>query len=185
MNKLTLGIASVAVVSASFVGASRADPPAPRPPSQVDTLFQSAEGKWTCDTTFVAGALGPRAPETKLKATIDIKKDLGGFWYSGEWQMEKTKITPATLVKFAVGYDPLARTAVLVRYDSGGTAALETAPGATPDKQVFVGDAHLAGTTKAKVRETVTRKSPADLEHMFEVDTGRGFQVTSTDVCKK
>jgi len=185
MNKLNLGIASVAVVSASLVGPTRAEAPAPKPPSQVDALFQSAEGRWTCDTTFAAGALGPRTPETKVKATIDIKKDLAGFWYSGEWQMEKTAAAPAALVKFAVGYDPLARAAVLVRYDSGGTAALETAPGATPDKQVFAGDVHLGGRTKAKIRETVIRKSPADLEHLFEVDTGRGFQVTSTDVCKK
>jgi hypothetical protein len=38
---------------------------------------------------------------------------------------------------------------------------------------------------KNKVRETMTKKDAKNVEHTFEVDMGKGFQMFGTDVCKK
>ena len=38
---------------------------------------------------------------------------------------------------------------------------------------------------KMKTRETMTRKSPKEVEHKFEADMGKGFQVMGTDICTK
>jgi hypothetical protein len=65
-----------------------------------------------------------------------------------------------------------------------GSFWLEHAPGATPDKIVFVGDGMMMDM-KNKVRETMTKKDAKNVEHTFEVDMGKGFQMFGTDVCKK
>src|SRR3954469_6616418 len=71
-----------------------AAPPAPSP--ELDTLFKSYAGTWKCDTTFPAGGMGPGSPEQKATATVKIQKDkdLGGFWYRGDYMVKKTKTFP-------------------------------------------------------------------------------------------
>ena len=146
--------------------------------------FKAYEGNWKCDTTFLAGAMGPGSPEMKAKTEVKFKKEAGGFWYRGEYKMKKTKTSPALAATIMLGYDAAAKAAVSVSYDSLGSFWVEHAPGATADKITFVGDGQMNGM-KAKVRETMTVKDPKTVEHTFDIDMGRGFQGLGTDVCKK
>jgi hypothetical protein len=134
--------------------------------------------------TLKPGALGPGKAEAKARATFKVRREAPGFWYRGEYAREATPVAPPIQAVFVVGYDTLARAPIGVRYDDWGTVILETAAGATPDKQVFVGDAHMVGM-KGKFRDTMTVKAPGQMEHTFEMDTGKGFQLLFTDVCKK
>jgi hypothetical protein len=176
------------VVSASVAAAALAQGPvAPvptRPSPQVEAFFKAWEGAWKCDTALSASALGPA---TTTKATLDIRREAGGFWYRAEYARQGTKAIPPIQAVMVVGYDTAARAPFGVRYDSWGSAVFETSAGATPERQVFVGDAHMTGTPgmKAKFRDTMTLKSPSELEHAFEMDTGNGFQLMGTDVCRK
>jgi hypothetical protein len=179
------------VVSASIAGAALAQGPvAPvplRPSPQVETFFKAWEGDWKCDTALLAGALGPGKAAATTKATLNFRREATGFWYRGEYAREGTKAVPPIQAVMVVGYDTAARAPFGVRYDSWGSAVFQTSAGATPERQVFVGDAHMTGTAgmKASFRDTMTLKSPSEMEHAFEMDTGKGFQLMGTDVCRK
>ncbi len=176
-------LVAAALLSASSQAlAQGGGPPAPDP--EIDTLFKGYEGSWKCDTTFAPGAFGPGSPEMKASSVVHIKKDLGGFWYRGEYELKKSKTVPGMKAVFNFGYDPGTKTALNVTFDSMGSASIETAAGATPELQTFVGEGYMAGK-KVKMRETMTRKGPKEVEHSFEVDMGKGFQKLGTDLCKK
>jgi hypothetical protein len=160
-----------------------AAPPAmPTPSPELDTLYKG----WKCDTTMAAGAVGPGSPELKVKSQVKIAKakDLGGFWYRGEYEIKKTKTVPGFKGTFMLGYDALSKAALNVSYDNTGAAGLATGTNATGDTVTFVGDSYMMGQ-KMKTRETMTKKSPKEVEHKFEADLGKGFQLMGTDECKK
>jgi len=176
MTRLNLGIALVTVAGTYLAGVGGARAQAPT----AETFFQSYEGSWKCETTR---PVGPQAPDTKAEVTITIKKEAGSPWYRGEYDLKRTKAVAPLQAVFLFRYDPAAKAPVMVRYDSAGSATLQTAPGATPEKAVYVGDGHAMGRT-LKVRDTLTKKGN-ELEHTFEMDLGKGFQLMGTDVCKK
>jgi hypothetical protein len=159
---------------------------APTPSPELDALYKSYEGSWKCETTYPAGALGPGAPEVKTTTTVKIKKDkdLNGFWYTGEYQAKKTKGFPGMRAGFALGYDAGSKTALFMGADSMGGNINAAGTGATADNLSFVGEGYMMGQ-KVKVRETMAKKGPKEVEHTTEIDMGKGFQPAGTDVCKK
>jgi hypothetical protein len=165
-------------------GATAVAPIPVRPSPQVDTFFKWWEGDWKCDITFTAAALGPGKAEATAKASLKVRKEPNGFWYRGEYEREGTHVIAPIWALFVVGYDTVAKAPLGVRYDSWGSVVFETAAGATPEKQAFAGEAHMAGMT-AKFRDTMTLKAPNEMEHTFAMDRGKGFQLMFTDLCKK
>jgi hypothetical protein len=181
--------AAPAAAEKAAAPAAPATPPAPtepaKPAPEIDALYKSWEGNWKCDTTFVAGSMGPGSPEVKVKSEVKIKKDLGGHWYRGEFKVKKTKTNPGFSGVFMLGYDTGAKAPVNLTFDDMGGYAVETgAPGASAEKIVFTGDGHMMGA-KMKFRETMVKKGDKEIEHSYESDTGKGFQPVGTDVCKK
>jgi hypothetical protein len=83
-----------------------------------------------------------------------------------------------------MGYDSKAKQALNLSYDNMGTASLAVAPNPAGDSVVFVGESYINGM-KAKTRETMSKKGPKEVEHRFEADLGKGFQLMGTDACKK
>jgi hypothetical protein len=169
---------------APAAAAAPALPSAPAP--ELDQLFKGYEGNWKCDTTMAAGSMGPSSPELKVKSMVRIAKakDLGGFWYRGEYETKKSKTVPGFRGTFLMGYDATSKTALNLSYDSTGGASLATASNASGDTLTFLGDSYMNGV-KAKTRETMMKKGPKEVEHKVEVDLGKGFQVMGTDDCKK
>lgn len=164
-----------------------AAPPAmPAPSPELDTLYKGLEGSWKCDTTMAAGSMGPNSPELKVKSMVKIAKakDLGGMWYRGEYEIKKTKTVPGFKGTFMLGYDAMSKAALNVSYDNTGGAGLATGTNATGDTVTFVGESYMMGQ-KMKTRETMVKKSPKEVEHRFEADMGKGFQLMGTDECKK
>lgn len=176
------GDKAAAPAAAAPAAAAPAGPPKPAP--EVDALFKGWEGNWKCDTTFAANSMGPGSPEVKTKSEVKIKKDLGGFWYRGEYKIKKSKTMPGMEGIFMLGYDTGAKSAVSVSYDAMGGYAVETSPDATADKLVLVGDGHMMGM-KVKMRETMTKKGDKEVEHTFDIDMGKGFAPMGVDACKK
>ena len=145
----------------------------PHPPPQIDTLMKRWEGNWSCDNA------------NQGKVTVNMKKEMGGFWYVGEYVGTGTKAAPPIRSAVVFGYDTGAKAPIMLRYDNMGTVVLSMALGATPDKQVFVGEAHMLGGKTAKFRDTMVWKSANEMEHTFEMDLGKGYQALPIDVCKK
>jgi hypothetical protein len=164
-----------------------AAPPAmPTPSPELDNLYKGLEGSWKCDTTMAAGAVGPGSPELKVKSQVKIAKakDLGGMWYRGEYEIKKTKTVPGFKGLFMLGYDAMSKAALNVSYDNTGAAGLATGTNPTAETVTFVGESYMMGQ-KMKTRETMIKKSPKEVEHKFEADLGKGFQLMGTDECKK
>ena len=156
------------------------------PSPELDKIYKGLEGSWKCDTTMAAGAVGPNSPELKVKSMVKIAKakDLGGMWYRGEYEIKKTKEVPGFKGMFMLGYDAMSKAALNVSYDNTGAAGLATGTNPTADTVTFVGESYMMGQ-KMKTRETMTKKSPKEVEHKFEADLGKGFQLMGTDDCKK
>jgi len=144
---------------------------APKPPPELDELYKVFAGTLKCDSTFAAGAMGPGSPETKLKTTVRIRKDLDGFWYHGDYESQKSKTQPSMKGVFYLGYDPATKQALITGVDNAGGASWGTGQ-KQGDSIVFEEQSFMFGM-KVKVRETMT--SGDTLGHKIEVDTGKGF----------
>src|SRR5262245_19901812 len=64
---------------------------APKPAPEWEAFAKGWEGSWKCETTVPAGSMGPGSPEQKAQVNVKVKKDYGGFWLVGNYDMKKTK----------------------------------------------------------------------------------------------
>jgi hypothetical protein len=162
-----------------------AAPPAamgpPKPAPELDATFKSLEGNWKYDTTFAANAMGPGSPEIKAKTTIKFKKDLGGFWYRGEYETKKTKEFPGMKGTVYLGHD--GKQVLTANVDAMGGMASGT--GVVSGNTITLNDEGFMMGNKVKMRETIEKKSDKDVIHKFEADMGKGFQPMGEDICKK
>lgn len=156
--------------------------PMPKPSPEWEAFSKSGEGSWKCDTTMPAGAMGPGSPEMKMQGTAKLKKDLGGFWLVGAYEVKKSKTMPGMKGAFSMG-SPDGKNLVSINMDSMGNTAFTSGPlGA--DGGTTMGEGFMMGA-KVKVRETIQRKSEKEMYHKFEIDMGKGFMVAGEDSCKK
>jgi hypothetical protein len=154
----------------------------PKPAPEWEAFAKGMEGNWKCDSVMPAGAMGPGSPEMKMQTTVKIKKELGGFWLGGNFDMKKTKTSPAMNGRFTIG-SPDGKTLVSSMIDSVGNTAYTTgALGA--DGGTTVGDGIMMGA-KVKIRETTQKKSDKEMFHKVEVDSGKGFMSMGEDTCKR
>jgi hypothetical protein len=183
---VTAAAATTTKAAATPAPTTAAAPELAKPSPELDTLYKGLEGSWKCDTTMAAGSMAPNSPELKVKSMVKIAKakDLSGMWYRGEYEIKKTKAIPGFKGTFMLGYDALSKAALNVSYDNTGGAGLATGTNATGDSVTFVGESYVNGQ-KMKTRETMTKRGPKEVEHRFEADLGKGFQVMGTDECKK
>ena len=153
----------------------------PKPSPELDAAYKGMEGSWKCDTTFAANAMGPGSPEMKLKTTIKFKKELGGFWYRGDYDSKKTKEFPGAQGTVYLGQDGKQ----LLTANVDGMGGMSSGTGVlTGDTITFSEEGYMMGQ-KVKVRETLQKKSDKEVVHKFEVDMGKGFQPMGEDACKK
>ena len=170
--------------AAAAPAAAPAAPPAPPTPAPELTAFaKNFEGSWKCDSKFPAGAMGPGSPEMAGKSTVSIKKDLNGFWYKGLYEIKKSKTVPGMKAQFSFGYDPGGKQVLLTGTDSMGSGWFAGGP-IQGDSVTTVGDMFMMGM-KAKVRDTMSKKSDKEVFHKIEIDMGKGFQSIGEDTCKK
>ncbi|HET6148809.1 MAG TPA: DUF1579 family protein [Polyangia bacterium] len=177
----TFALGSIAV--AQTPASKPAAPAMPTPSPELEAFMKGFEGSWKCDTKFAAGSMGPGSPESSAKTAVKIKKEFDGFSWHGEFKLGKTPAMPAMSGVFQVGYDPGTKQATFVSYDSMGSAMMGAGP-ISGDSATFTEEGFMMGM-KAKVRETMTKKSPKEITHKVEIDQGKGFQLMAEDTCKK
>lgn len=175
--------AAPAAAAAKPAAAAPATPQMPTPSKELEAFMKGFEGSWKCDTKFAAGSMGPGSPEVSGKTAVKIKKDFGGFSWHGEFKLEKSKTMPAMSGVFQVGFDSGSKQATFLSYDSVGSALMGAGP-ISGDSATFTEEGYMMGM-KAKVRETMTKKSAKEITHKLEIDQGKGFQPMAEDTCKK
>jgi len=173
---------AAAAPAAAAPAAAAAPMAAPKPAPEWEAFAKGWEGSWKCETTVPAGSMGPGTPEMKAQVTAKVKKDFGGFWLVGNYDMKKTKTTPAMKGTFTLG-SPDGKTLVSTNMDSMGGSAYSTGPLAA-DGGSTTGEGIMMGN-KVKVRELTQKKGDKEIFHRSEVDMGKGFVVMFEDSCKK
>ena len=156
-------------------------PPGPPTPSkELEAFMKPFEGTWKCEATFPAGTMGPA--EVKAKGTAKFKKDLGGFFWKGDYQLAKQKDVPPLSVQFWIGYDPGSKELTFTSVDSMGGTSLESGK-PEADTVTTTGEAYMMGH-KVKIRETLWHKDKTG-GHSAEMDMGKGWMSMGKDECKK
>jgi hypothetical protein len=130
-----------------------------------------------------AGSMGPGSPAFTVPSTVKFKKDLGGFFYVGTYEMKKSKTFPGIRGVIYIGYDTGPRKFTLVGVDSMGSVAVESGA-VEADQLTATGETTMMGQ-KMKVREVMGIKGPKQAFHRFEMDMGKGLMPMGEDDCKK
>jgi hypothetical protein len=158
--------------------------PMPTPSKELEDYMKKFAGTWKCDTRFPAGAMGPGSPEMTAKTTVKIKKDLGGFFYKGEFSLPKSKTMPMAMTGvFYLGYDPGQKQLIQFSVDNTGGAFMGAGP-ISGDSATWSGEGYMGGM-KMKFRETLTLVAANQATHKIEMDMGKGMQLMGEDTCKK
>jgi hypothetical protein len=142
------------------------------------------EGSWKCQSKFAANAFGPGSPEMTAKSTVKFKKDLDGFFYRGEFQINKQKgVDNAMKGVFYIGWDPGAKQVLVTNVDNMGGVGMAT--GKIEGNTVsYTGEAYMGGM-KMKTRETMGKTGDKEGFHKVEVDMGKGWMLFAEDTCKR
>ena len=155
---------------------------APKPSAEWEAFTKGLDASWKCESTMPAGSMGPGSPEMKMQVAAKVKKDFGGFFLVGSYEMKKTKTMPGMKGTFTMGA-PDGKTLVSTNMDSMGNTSFTSGPlGA--DGGTTTGEGYMMGS-KVKVRETIQKKGDKEMYHKVEVDSGKGFVVAGEDNCKK
>ena len=178
---LALGMAAMiaATVSSSVAQpTTKPSPPAAARPSPAPELDQLKyfEGEWTCTGQINAGPA--RTPHV-TQAVLQVKKDIGGFWYTGRYEEKKTAENPHPFVFVWVwGFDRKAQIFTQDGFDSFGGHGRETSSGWQEGKLAFAGESTSG-------RDTFTKKSDSELEHRGGTQVQGKSIETDRETCKR
>jgi hypothetical protein len=162
-----------------------AAPPAPKPSKELEAFMKPFEGSWKCDTKFAPGAFGPGSPEVMAKSSVKFKKEFGGFFYRGDYEIKKQKGVDLPMKgTFYIGFDPGTQEVVVTGIDSTGGIG-NGAGKITGETATYTGEGRMMGM-KLKTRETMgTKAGGKEGFHKLEIDMGKGFALMGEDTCKK
>jgi len=132
-----------------------------------------------------AGVAGPGSEEIPYKSMVRLKRELGGFWIAGDYEIKKSKTTPGAEARFFIGYEPRSKQFVSASFDSLGGMDRGGSPGVQGNALALTGSGTVNGM-KVQTRSTLTFTKPGkELDYKFELDRGQGFQLVGEDACKK
>ena len=95
--------------------------PQPKPSKELEAFMKPFEGSWKCDTKFFADAMGPGSPEVTAKSTVKFKKEMGGMFYRGDYEIKKQKGFDMSMKGiFYIGWDPGSQQVIVTGIDSIG-----------------------------------------------------------------
>lgn len=141
-------------------------------------------GDWSCDGKVFPGILSPDSHEVAYKSSFKIEKDLDGFWYSGEYDQDKSKDYPGNTSKFFWGYDPATKRYLNTGVDAAGAFFTTRSLGWDDGAWVDLGEGYSGGA-RVPVREVYTKKSSDEFVYHVELDLGHGFRDAAEDDCTR
>ena len=153
-------------------------PPRPKPDPALVQAFGSAVGTWKCTgNTTLPQEMG--GGQLKTRGTMTIRREVGGFAYSGDYKMAKNKAFPGMRARIMWTYDPAAKKFYELSADDTGGAARGESDGYKDGKLVWSEEGTMMGkATKSTTTITSTGKKVIDIQ--FEAGDMKG-----TDRCKK
>lgn len=139
-------------------------------------------GTWSCKGHVPATPFGP---EHSTAATVKLGPDLGGFWFTGRYDEQKTKENPMPYrFSFIWGYDTTDHKLDAWSFDSMGGYGTQESSGWDKDVLVWSGHSMMMGK-KMPVRDTFTKKGDNELEHRGEAEMDGKWMVLDEETCTK
>jgi hypothetical protein len=172
---------AILILATSLAAAAqqkKAAAPHPKPDPALVQAFGSAVGKWKCTgNTTLPQEMG--GGQLKTRGTMTIRREVGGFAYSGDYKMAKNKAFPGMRVRIMWTYDPAAKKFYELSADDTGSAVRGESDGYKDGKMVWSEEGTMMGKpTKSTTTITSTGKKVIDIQ--FEAGDMKG-----TDRCKK
>jgi hypothetical protein len=170
------------LVLATSVAAAAQDKSAKPPPAKPDPAlvqaFGSSVGTWSCSgTTNMPKDMGGGQLKTKSKMTI--RREAGGFAYSGEYTMAPNKAFPGMKGRMLWTYDPNAKKFYELAADTTGGVMRGESDGFKDGKMVWNEEGTMMGKG-IKSTTTITQKGKKAIDIDFQMG-----DVSGTDHCKK
>lgn len=175
--------ALAAALGAATAGAQQpAEKKAPEMPKPAPEMAQLKffEGNWACEGTIPASPFGPGG---KMKGTVSIHSDLGGFWQSGKVNATGGGMPPLQGM-FHTTYDTAAKQYTMLWVDNMGAWAQSTAKGWEGDKIVYSGESVMAGQ-KIPARDSFTKNADGSLAHSWEAQLDGKWTPMGEETCRK
>ena len=153
----------------------------PSPPKELEQL-QFFDGDWTCEGQEPDT---PWSKAHKTKTKVKVKDDLGGFWYSGKVDQDKTGENPYPMeAKFHWTYDADQKRFEGGWIDNSGGWAMQSSPGWQGDTMTWTGEATLQGHRSA-MRDVITRKGDDEFRHAYEAQIDGQWKAVGEETCRR
>lgn len=149
---------------------------APRPAPELEQL-KWIEGKWNC----TGKGMGADGAMMDSKSTVNIKRDLNGFFYTGDYRQDAGAGMPEMKGTWLVGRD--ANGFAVMSYDSMGSMTMEKG-GYSGEKLNVTGETVMNGKT-VKTRELVAKKSDTEALHRIEQEKNGTWSPMIEETCRK
>ena len=150
----------------------------PKPDPALVQAFGSAVGMWTCSgTTNLPKDMGGGVLKTKSKMTI--RREAGGFAYSGDYAMSPNKAFPGMKGRMLWTYDSANKKFYELAADTTGGAIRGESDGYKDGKMVWNEEGTMMGKS-TKSTTTIINKGKKALDIQFEMGDMNG-----TDHCRK
>ena len=176
ISRLTLA-GVLTVVFAAAGAAQQQGPPKPAPEMEQLAFF---EGMWTCEGKMNDSPMGPGGT---MKSTVDVRKDLNGFFQTGTIKGTMANMPPFE-GRFTTTYDPASKGFVMMWADNMGGWAMSTSPGFKGDALVYEGDMHMGAHTM-KGRDTFAKSGPNTMKHTMEAQMEGKWVALGEETCTK
>jgi len=165
------------------VARKSAGPPAPKPDPALTAAFGNAVGTWRCTGSMM---LPPDmgGQQMKTRSQMTIRREVGGFAYSGDYRMEGNKAFPGFHARMLWTYDPLAKKLYELSADDAGGAVRGESDGMRDGKMVWSEEGAMMGKP-AKSTTTVLSSGKGHMEVQFSMQASGGSSMTGAERCKK
>jgi hypothetical protein len=154
------------------------------PPSPSPELSQLAffAGEWSCKGKAEESPFGPAHATV---GTVRVTREIGGFWYAGDYTEKKTAENPHPMTfRFLQGYDSGAKAFTMDCFDAFGGHCRQTSAGWQDGKLVYSGESTGSGPA-TPVRDTFTKTGEASLEHTGEMQMDGKWMTLDHETCTR
>jgi hypothetical protein len=177
MKRIAILVFATSLAAAAQEKSSK-KPPMPKPDPALVQAFGSAVGTWSCKgSTTMPKEMG--GGEMKTTAKMVIRREVGGFAYSGDYTMAKNKAFPGMKARMLWTYDPAAKKFYELSADDTGGAVRGESDGYKDGKMVWSEEGTMMGKP-GKSTTTITSKGKKVIDIQFEMGDMKG-----TDHCVK
>lgn len=151
------------------------------PPSEMGQL-QYFDGEWECEGQESETA-GAKAHKTKTR--VKVKDDLGGFWYSGKVEQDKTGDNPQPLeAKFHWTYDRERKRFEGGLIDNSGGYLMQSSGGWQGETITWTGQGAVQGQ-KGMLRDVITKKGEDEFQHTYEAWVDGKWAPVGEETCRR